>query len=74
MGPGYYVHGLERSGDVYIKEGETKYIPCPWRDYSAAVRCSNRRITHTSCKYKYILFFVFQRVTEIFVPAFFIVS
>ena len=74
MGPGYYVSGLELSGDVYIKEGETKYITCTWPDYSVAVGCSNRKITHTYCKYKYILFFVFQRVTEIFVPAFFIVS
>ncbi|XP_034469966.1 complement factor H-related protein 1-like isoform X2 [Hippoglossus hippoglossus] len=49
MEPGHYDRGLDLSVTEYIKEGETKYIPCTWPDYSVAVHCSNRRITYTRC-------------------------
>ncbi|XP_053294457.1 complement factor H isoform X1 [Pleuronectes platessa] len=47
--PGYYDQSSKVSLAMYIKEGETKHIPCPWEDWSVAVHCSNRRITHTRC-------------------------
>ncbi|CAB1427101.1 unnamed protein product [Pleuronectes platessa] len=47
--PGYYDQSSKVSLAMYIKEGETKHIPCPWVDWSVAVHCSNRRITHTRC-------------------------
>ncbi|XP_060940989.1 complement factor H-related protein 5-like isoform X2 [Limanda limanda] len=50
MEPGYYVPGLEVPLAMFIKEGETEYIPCTRQDHSLAVHCSNRRITHTGCK------------------------
>ncbi|XP_069366766.1 complement factor H-related protein 1-like isoform X2 [Paralichthys olivaceus] len=49
MVPGYYTYGLRLSENQFIKEGELTYIPCEWNDYSVAVRCTDRRITHTSC-------------------------
>lgn len=36
----------------YIKEGEIKYIPCGWQDWSVLVSCINRVLTLAPrCKY-----------------------
>ncbi|XP_062261055.1 complement factor H-like isoform X2 [Platichthys flesus] len=47
--PGYYDRSSKVSVAMYINEGEMKHIPCVWRDWSVAVRCFNRTITHTRC-------------------------
>ncbi|XP_033993989.1 complement factor H-like isoform X16 [Trematomus bernacchii] len=33
----------------YVKEGQEKYIPCTWDDFSRRVQCINGRIAYTNC-------------------------
>ncbi|XP_033993996.1 complement factor H-related protein 2-like [Trematomus bernacchii] len=33
----------------YVKEGQEKYIPCTWDDWSRRVQCINGRIAYTYC-------------------------
>uniref|UniRef100_A0A3Q1JIE1 Sushi domain-containing protein n=1 Tax=Anabas testudineus TaxID=64144 RepID=A0A3Q1JIE1_ANATE len=47
-------------GVEYIKEGETKNIPCKWDRWSMPVKCINRQmISHYRCKYTLHLAFIF---------------
>uniref|UniRef100_A0A3Q1J735 Sushi domain-containing protein n=1 Tax=Anabas testudineus TaxID=64144 RepID=A0A3Q1J735_ANATE len=47
-------------GVEYIKEGETKNIPCIWDRWSMPVKCINRQmISHYRCKYTLHFAFIF---------------
>ncbi|XP_049453936.1 complement factor H-related protein 1-like [Epinephelus fuscoguttatus] len=54
LDPAQYVrYSIQVSGATYLKEGEQKYFPCVWRDYSSHFQCTNGRITFTRCCHTY---------------------